>query len=94
MLSDNCAGAVSVPAAWLWPYEETIRKCARSWVTVIRLMESNPEFTFVCSQVSPLPPKRLGQEGGWSGQCRGLLPSFSSACGVLLLQRDSRQEQR
>lgn len=91
MPSDNCAGFVSVPAAWLWPYEETIRKCARSWVTVIRLMESNPEFTFVCSQVSPLPPKCLGQ-------CQGLLPSslrsFSSACGVLLLQRDSRQEQR
>ncbi|KAH0619864.1 hypothetical protein JD844_014236 [Phrynosoma platyrhinos] len=36
--------------AWLWPYEETIRKCARSWVTVIQLMEKNPEFTFVCSQ--------------------------------------------
>ncbi|KAI2648278.1 Alpha-mannosidase 2C1 [Labeo rohita] len=36
--------------AWLWPYEETIRKCARSWVTVIRLMEKNPEFVFTCSQ--------------------------------------------
>lgn len=44
-----------VPAAWLWPYEETIRKCARSWVTVVRLMECNPELTFACSQVSDLP---------------------------------------
>lgn len=43
----------SVPAAWLWPYEETIRKCGRSWVTVIRLMEKNPEFVFACSQVIP-----------------------------------------
>lgn len=41
----------SVPAAWLWPYEETIRKCGRSWVTAIRLMEKNPEFVFTCSQV-------------------------------------------
>lgn len=43
----------SVSAAWLWPYEETIRKCGRSWVTVIRLMEKNPEFVFTCSQVIP-----------------------------------------
>lgn len=37
--------------AWLWPYEETIRKCGRSWVTVVRLMEKNPDFVFACSQV-------------------------------------------
>lgn len=55
MLSNNCGGAMLVPAAWLWPYEETIRKCARSWVTVVRLMERNPELTFACSQVSDLP---------------------------------------
>lgn len=41
----------SLPIAWLWPYEETIRKCGRSWVAVIRLMEKNPEFVFTCSQV-------------------------------------------
>lgn len=55
MLGNNCDGAVPVPAAWLWPYEETIRKCARSWVTVVDLMEHNPELTFACSQVSDLP---------------------------------------
>lgn len=37
--------------AWLWPFKETVRKCARSWVTAVRLMERNPEFIFVCSQV-------------------------------------------
>lgn len=37
--------------AWLWPFKETVRKCARSWVTVIQLMERNPEFIFACSQV-------------------------------------------
>ena len=37
--------------AWLWPFKETVRKCARSWVTVVQLMERNPEFIFACSQV-------------------------------------------
>ncbi|GFR82444.1 alpha-mannosidase [Elysia marginata] len=35
---------------WLWPYDETKRKCARSWSCAIRLMERYPEFIFVCSQ--------------------------------------------
>ncbi|KAJ8248736.1 hypothetical protein GJAV_G00227180 [Gymnothorax javanicus] len=43
-------GHCHIDSAWLWPYEETIRKCARSWVTVIRLMEKNPSFIFACSQ--------------------------------------------
>ncbi|XP_061451222.1 alpha-mannosidase 2C1 isoform X2 [Rhineura floridana] len=46
----HAMGHCHIDSAWLWPYDETIRKCARSWVTVIRLMEKNPEFTFVCSQ--------------------------------------------
>lgn len=37
--------------AWLWPYEETKRKCARSWSSAIRIMEKYPEFVFACSQV-------------------------------------------
>ncbi|KAM6257615.1 alpha-mannosidase 2C1 isoform 2-T2 [Porphyrio hochstetteri] len=46
----HAMGHCHIDSAWLWPYEETIRKCARSWVSVIRLMESNPELTFTCSQ--------------------------------------------
>ncbi|NWQ83013.1 MA2C1 mannosidase, partial [Columbina picui] len=46
----HAVGHCHIDSAWLWPYEETIRKCARSWVTVVRLMESNPELTFACSQ--------------------------------------------
>ncbi|XP_015265205.1 PREDICTED: alpha-mannosidase 2C1 [Gekko japonicus] len=46
----HAMGHCHIDSAWLWPYEETIRKCGRSWVTVVRLMEKNPEFTFVCSQ--------------------------------------------
>lgn len=50
----NQSTITCVSAAWLWPYEETIRKCGRSWVTVVRLMEKNPDFFFVCSQVNSL----------------------------------------
>ncbi|KAF4081342.1 hypothetical protein AMELA_G00160170 [Ameiurus melas] len=46
----HAMGHCHLDTAWLWPYEETIRKCARSWVTAIRLMEKNPQFTFTCSQ--------------------------------------------
>ncbi|XP_061205988.1 alpha-mannosidase 2C1 [Neopsephotus bourkii] len=48
--SIHAMGHCHIDSAWLWPYEETIRKCARSWVTVVRLMERNPELTFACSQ--------------------------------------------
>ncbi|XP_075326037.1 alpha-mannosidase 2C1 isoform X2 [Odontesthes bonariensis] len=46
----HAMGHCHIDSAWLWPYEETIRKCGRSWVTVISLMERNPEFVFTCSQ--------------------------------------------
>uniref|UniRef100_A0A3Q3FQ16 alpha-mannosidase n=1 Tax=Labrus bergylta TaxID=56723 RepID=A0A3Q3FQ16_9LABR len=46
----HAMGHCHIDSAWLWPYEETIRKCGRSWVTVIRLMEKNPDFVFTCSQ--------------------------------------------
>ncbi|XP_049668352.1 alpha-mannosidase 2C1 isoform X2 [Accipiter gentilis] len=51
----HAVGHCHIDSAWLWPYEETIRKCARSWVTVVRLMERNPELTFACSQDGNLP---------------------------------------
>uniref|UniRef100_K7E872 Glycoside hydrolase family 38 central domain-containing protein n=1 Tax=Ornithorhynchus anatinus TaxID=9258 RepID=K7E872_ORNAN len=50
----HAMGHCHIDSAWLWPYEETIGKCARSWATVIRLMEKNPEFTFTCSQAQQL----------------------------------------
>ena len=35
---------------WLWPFEETIRKAARSWSSQIDLMDRYPEYKFICSQ--------------------------------------------
>jgi alpha-mannosidase len=46
----TAVGHCHIDTAWLWPYDETKRKCARSWSTQIRLMEQYPEFKFVCSQ--------------------------------------------
>ncbi|KAI9294293.1 hypothetical protein K502DRAFT_317167 [Neoconidiobolus thromboides FSU 785] len=43
-------GHCHIDTAWLWPYDETKRKVARSWSTQLQLMEKYPEFTFVCSQ--------------------------------------------
>ncbi|KYO21285.1 alpha-mannosidase 2C1 [Alligator mississippiensis] len=50
----HAMGHCHIDSAWLWPYEESIRKCARSWVTVVRLMEKNPGLTFTCSQAQQL----------------------------------------
>ncbi|KAJ1181489.1 hypothetical protein NDU88_006696 [Pleurodeles waltl] len=46
----HAMGHCHIDTAWLWPYEETVRKCARSWVTAVRLMERDPSFIFTCSQ--------------------------------------------
>lgn len=45
-----CFILFKMDAAWLWPYDETKRKCARSWATQIDLMNRYPDFKFACSQ--------------------------------------------
>ncbi|NXS58299.1 MA2C1 mannosidase, partial [Brachypteracias leptosomus] len=61
----HAVGHCHIDSAWLWPYEETIRKCARSWVTVVRLMESNPELTFACSQLGLVSVLWQAQQLEW-----------------------------
>ncbi|HNT89928.1 MAG TPA: alpha-mannosidase, partial [Candidatus Hydrogenedentes bacterium] len=43
-------GHSHIDTAWLWPVRETRRKVARTWSTVLRLMERYPEFIFAASQ--------------------------------------------
>ena len=43
-------GHSHIDVAWLWPYRETKRKCARTFSTVMRLMEQYPEYIFTQSQ--------------------------------------------
>ncbi|XP_054987726.1 alpha-mannosidase 2C1 isoform X1 [Sorex araneus] len=50
----HAMGHCHIDTAWLWPFKETVRKCARSWVTAVQLMERNPDFIFTCSQAQQL----------------------------------------
>lgn len=45
-------GHSHMDTAWMWPIEETIRKCARTYSNVLSLMEQYPEYTFI--QSTPL----------------------------------------
>ena len=47
-------GHAHIDTAWLWPIAETKRKCVRTFSSAIRLMDSFPEFRFVCSQAQQL----------------------------------------
>jgi alpha-mannosidase len=43
-------GHCHIDTAWLWPFDETKRKVARSWSTQVDLMERYEEHRFACSQ--------------------------------------------
>ena len=42
-------GHSHIDTAWLWPLEETRRKCGRTFSSVLNLMEQYPEFLFIQS---------------------------------------------
>lgn len=42
-------GHSHIDSAWLWPISETWRKCARTFSSVLNLMEQYPEFKFIQS---------------------------------------------
>lgn len=55
--SQHCIDAVGnchIDSAWLWPYDETKRKCARSFSSALLLMEKYPNYHFACSQAQQL----------------------------------------
>lgn len=43
-------GHCHIDTCWLWPWVETKRKVARSWVSQCDLMDRYPEYRFCCSQ--------------------------------------------
>jgi alpha-mannosidase len=43
-------GHAHIDSAWLWPIRETVRKCARTFASATRMMDTYPEYRFVCSQ--------------------------------------------
>jgi alpha-mannosidase len=46
----SAVGHAHLDTAWLWPLRETVRKCARTFSTAVRLMGEYPEYRFACSQ--------------------------------------------
>ncbi|ORZ07655.1 galactose mutarotase-like domain-containing protein [Absidia repens] len=46
----HALGHCHIDTGWLWPFEETIRKAARSWSSQIDLMDRYPDYKFICSQ--------------------------------------------
>jgi alpha-mannosidase len=50
----SVVGHAHLDTAWLWPLRETIRKCARTFSTVLELMDRYPEYRFVVSQAQHL----------------------------------------
>lgn len=52
-------GHSHMDTAWLWPMDETIRKCARTYSNALSLMEQYPEYRFV--QSTPLHAEWMRQ---------------------------------
>jgi alpha-mannosidase len=46
----TATGHAHIDVAWLWPLAQTRRKAARTFATVLRLMEQYPEYHFTQSQ--------------------------------------------
>jgi len=46
----TCLGHTHIDVAWLWTLAQTREKVARSFSTVLRLMEEYPEYIFISSQ--------------------------------------------
>jgi alpha-mannosidase len=49
-LTISAVGHAHMDLAWLWPIRETIRKCARTFATVLRMIERYPDYVFGASQ--------------------------------------------
>ncbi len=49
-LTVSAVGHAHMDLAWLWPIRETIRKCARTFATALRMLERYPDYVFGASQ--------------------------------------------
>ncbi|MGV2885600.1 alpha-mannosidase [Paenibacillus taichungensis] len=50
VMNISAVGHAHIDLAWLWPIRETIRKGARTFSTVLRMMERYPDYVFGASQ--------------------------------------------
>ena len=61
----TAVGHAHIDTAWLWPLEETYRKCVRTFATQLRLMERYPGYRFACSQAQQYAWIRDREPGLW-----------------------------
>jgi alpha-mannosidase len=61
----SAVGHAHLDTAWLWPLRETVRKCARTFSTVLALMDRYPDYRFVVSQAQQLAWMRDHYPGLW-----------------------------
>ena len=59
-------GHAHIDTAWLWPLEETFRKCVRTFATQLRLQERYPGYRFACSQAQQYAWIRDRAPGLWA----------------------------
>jgi alpha-mannosidase len=59
-------GHAHIDTAWLWPLEETYRKCVRTFASQLRLMERYPDYRFACSQAQQYAWIRDREPGLWA----------------------------
>lgn len=50
LVNVKCIGHTHIDVAWLWRLKHTREKCARSFSTVLRLMEEYPDYIFLQTQ--------------------------------------------
>ena len=48
----HLCGHAHIDVAWLWPLEETVRKCSRTFSSVVRYLAEYPEFRFTQTQAA------------------------------------------
>ena len=46
----TATGHAHIDTAWLWPVREAVRKCVRTFSSVVELMDADPDYVFACSQ--------------------------------------------
>ena len=49
-LTVSAVGHAHIDTGWLWPVRETIRKCARTFATQLKIIEDYPDYIFGASQ--------------------------------------------
>ena len=96
----HAVGHAHIDTAWLWPLRETKRKCLRTFSTVLRNMEADPDYRFLCSQaqqyeyVQERSPELFAQikqrvaEGRWEpGGAMWIEPDCTCPSGESLIRQ-------